>query len=194
MDLRLVFEVSETRWWWPEYCIFLGSTQQGMCKLDRNSAQPVFLSLDSKIWLAVTKAPFLFSPSYHSIAMSCFFVSFFKWLFFFQSLSLSSPSHPTPPGDLPSLGSTASFSPLLVKYNIYPSLFEFTHPYHWVCSQWLWGGLVQDSLTLYWPWNMYITIKGGDKRGGISTRACNLELTGSLKLSGCESHRAKPNH
>lgn len=48
----------------------------------------------------------------------------------------------SPPGDSPSPDPAASFALLLVKYNIYLSLFEFTHPYHWVCSPWLWGGLV----------------------------------------------------
>lgn len=63
------------------------------------------------------------------------------------------------------------FSPLLIKYNIYFSLFEFTHPYHWVFSPWLWGGLVEDSLTLHRSWNMHITIKGDGRRESASAQA-----------------------
>lgn len=39
MDLRWVNTLFESGCCWPEYCMFLGSAQQGMCKLDRNSAR-----------------------------------------------------------------------------------------------------------------------------------------------------------
>lgn len=105
--------------------------------------------------------------------MLCYLVSFFF-------LPHNSSCHSLP-ADWASLGSIASFSPPRIDYNIYLSLFEFTHPYHWVRSQWLWGGLVWDSSTLHCAWNMHITIKGDDMRGSISTRAHNQELMCALK-------------
>lgn len=46
-------------------------------------------------------------------------------------------SLPPPPSDSPSPGSTLTFTLFLLKYNIYLILFEFTQPYHLLCSAWL---------------------------------------------------------
>lgn len=176
MDRRWVNTVSETSWCWPEYCMLSGSVEQRNCKLEKNLLIQRWVSLDGNIWPKITLALFyFFLACYHFISMSALCLVLQILLF------LTIPPAISPPADFVSLGPVTSFSLPLIKYNIYLSLFEFTHPYHWVCSQWLWGGLVEDSLTLHWPWNMHITIKGDGVQGSISTRAHNLEFMCFLK-------------
>lgn len=95
--------------------------------------------------LAREQSPGLFLPS---LALSSVYVSLAP-----SSntpfLGYPSPvSHP-PPTSYPSAPPLQSLS-FLVKNNIYLSVFEFTHAYHWVGSPRLRGGLERDSLTLHW--------------------------------------------
>lgn len=175
MDRRWVNTVSETSWCWPEYCMLSGSVEQRNCKLEKNLLIQRWVSLDGNIWPKITLALFYFFLSLLSLHL--------------HVCSLSRSSN-TSLSDYPSRYLTSRWLRVPWSCHIflspshkiqYLSQSEFTHPYHWVCSQWLWGGLVEDSLTLHWPWNMHITIKGDGVQGSISTRAHNLEFMCFLK-------------
>lgn len=75
MDLRWVNILFESSCCWPEYCMVLGSAQQGMCKLDRHSAQPVFC-VSCNICPAVTLGllPFIPRLSVHFHVSLCLFL------------------------------------------------------------------------------------------------------------------------
>lgn len=128
MDWRWVN--NEAACCWPKCRMLSGSTWQGKCKPDRNSALPALSSVSGQQHLSCSNLSLI--PFYHWVSGSFSPSSnVSSWLSF-----IISHLHPVSPD------SFASFFLLLVKYNIYLSLFEFTHPYHWVSSRWLRGGLV----------------------------------------------------
>lgn len=86
------------------------------------------VSLDSSICPAITLA---LSPSAFTQCLPHSLLQMLLFLAFLHDIFTQCPSAPS-----------RLFFLLLVKYNIYLSLFEFTHPYHWVSSRWLRGGLV----------------------------------------------------
>lgn len=176
------------KWWNKLLLTWILFCHQGQHRrkilLDRIRLNKHSESLDSIIWNALTLALFPFpsiTPSpcqTHSLPLQIV-----PYLATLPSIS--------PPADSGVPRRLCVFSLLRVKYNIYHGLFEFTHPYHWVCSPWLWGGLVLDSLTLRRSWNMHTMIKGDGKRDGISTGAHKLKLMCCVSGGGSHSESCK---
>lgn len=97
-------------------------------RFERHSAQLAF-NVSGQLFGLKNLYPYSFiSPCYPYVFHS-FYPSLNTVLLFLAILHGISP-----PTDSTSLCPVVSFSRLLVKYNIYLSLFEFTHPYHWVSS------------------------------------------------------------
>lgn len=145
MDLRWVNRVFETSWCWPE----CGVCCQGQHSGESLNLTHIHLTQQLQLFWAATfglQTAFLSFSAHHHFLL-CLILFFFKHFSFSRSFPLT--LRPSAPPRLSAL--------LLVKYNIYLSLFEFSHPYHWgvlpLALRWISLGLIDITLDMKYAYH-----------------------------------------